>query len=85
MSFMFPVVLVVIGFFFYRAFKKHSSTPTFDDYRNNYPELVKDGKITCHKCSGKDIFVKTIGKTPTSLLNHHLCKTCGTTLFRSST
>jgi hypothetical protein len=85
LSLLFPIVFAVIGIFIFLAFKKHTSLPTFDQYRSNHPELVKDGKIACHKCSGNDIFVKTIGHTPTSLLNHHLCKTCGTTLFRSST
>ncbi len=85
MSLMFPIGLAVIAFFVFRAFQKHASTPTFDTYRSTHPELVKDGKIICHKCAGTDIFVKEIGKTPTSLLNHHMCKTCGTTLFRSTT
>jgi hypothetical protein len=85
MSILLPVVLVVIGFFFVRGFMKHTSTPTFDEFRGRNPELVKDGKICCPKCAGNDVFVKEVGKTPTSLLNHHICKTCGTTLFRSST
>lgn len=85
MSFLFPVVFVLIAFFLIRGFSKHVSTPTFDDYRSCHPELVGDGKITCYKCSGNDIFVKGVGHTPTSMLNHHMCKTCGTTLFRSST
>jgi hypothetical protein len=82
MSLLFPIVFIVIGFFIFRGLKKHYSIPTFDDYCNAHSELVKDGKITCYKCSGNDIFVKPVGN---SLLNHHLCKTCGTTLFRSST
>lgn len=85
MSSIFPIALIVIGFFIFRGFMKHASTPTFDQFLSRNPDLVKDGKISCPKCSGKDIFVKEIGKTPTSLLNHHICKTCGTTLFRSST
>jgi hypothetical protein len=78
-------VLVGVGYLIFSLFKKHFSIPTFDNYRSKYPDLVKDGKIKCHKCSGSDIFVKEVGNTPTSILNHHLCKTCGTTLFRSST
>ena len=85
MSLMFSAVLLLIGFFFIKGLKKHASTPTFDEYRSKNSELVKDGKIFCHKCSGTDIFVKEVGKTPVSLLNHHICKTCGTTLFRSTT
>lgn len=85
MSFMVPVVFLIVSFLLFRRYKKHTSLPTFDDYRSSHSELVKDGKITCYKCSGNDIFVKTVGGTPISLLNHHMCKTCGTTLFRPTT
>ena len=85
MDLIFLVGVGVIGYFIFKGLKKHSSLPTFDDYRSAHPELVKDGKISCYKCEGSDVSIRQIGKTPTSILNHHVCKTCGTTLFRSST
>ena len=85
MSLAYLIGAAVIGFFIFKGLGKHTSLPTFDGYQAAHPELVKDGKISCFKCSGNDVAIRQIGKTPTSLLNHHICKTCGTTLFRSST
>jgi len=84
MGLLFPLVFGGIILMLILAFKKHYSLPTFDGYRAKHPELVKDGKIACYNCSGTDVFVKTVGNTPMSILNHHMCKTCGTNLFRSS-
>jgi DNA-directed RNA polymerase subunit RPC12/RpoP len=83
-----PLLFIfMIIYFFYRTFKggieKYQDTPTFVEYKRLNPTLIDDGQVTCVHCGGKHIFLKQVGKTPKSILNFHVCKTCGSTLYRS--
>lgn len=50
-------------------------------YRQEFPELVKDGRIACYRCHGKDIGVER--KMNNSYVRSHYCRSCGTTLYYS--
>ena len=84
-------VLAVIGFIVYMAFKTLSQIKNFtigkthEDYKINYPDSIREGKVYCYNCNTHDIFMKQVGSTPKSALNSHICRNCGTELFRSKT
>lgn len=86
----FFLLFFVLGFAFIvfsgiRGVIKHKSIATFEQYNTLHPDLIRDGKVYCCKCNGKDIYIQNIGHTTSSMLNYHLCRTCGTTLYRSKT
>jgi DNA-directed RNA polymerase subunit RPC12/RpoP len=83
-----PLLLIfVVIYFLYKTFKggieKYQDTPTFIEYKRLNATLIDDGKVACIYCGGNHIFLKQVGKTPKSILNLHVCKTCGSTLYRS--
>jgi hypothetical protein len=63
--------------------EKYKSTPTFDEYRNANPNLVNSGKVTCSVCGGNQIYVRLVGNIGVKQLNFHVCRTCGSNLYRS--
>ncbi len=54
-------------------------TPTFDKYRVKYPDKVKEGKVFCYSCDSDNVYLKHHQQ-----LNFHICKTCGKTLYKST-
>jgi hypothetical protein len=65
------------------GFKKYNSMPTFTEYRNTHPNLVDNGRVICRECAGSQIYVRHVGNVGSKLLNFHVCRTCGTALYRS--
>jgi len=79
-------IAAFIGFMFFRLKSKinnFTNGKTYEDYKNDYPGFIKEGKAYCHKCNTHEIFVKQVGSTPQSILNSHICRNCGTELYRS--
>ncbi len=80
--------IVAVVYLFFRMFRgaknKYANIPTFLEYKEDNPECIKDRKVSCLHCGGNNIFLKQVGKTPKTILNVHVCKTCGETLYRSS-
>jgi hypothetical protein len=84
----FIFILTIIFFIVYSLYKStkgYKSLSTFDEYKENHPKLVSNGKVSCSSCGGRDIFVRKIGHTPTKILNIHMCRSCGKSLYRSTT
>jgi hypothetical protein len=56
------------------------------DYRSNNPRSFdKNGKfVSCGACGGSQIWVKRLGSTRHGIHNSHICKQCGTELWRSN-
>ena len=50
-------------------------------YQGEFPELVKDGRVACYRCRGKDVGVER--KMNHSYVRSHYCRSCGTTLYYS--
>ena len=65
--------------------RKYKKQPTFEEYKEKYPNLVSNGKIQCSSCGGKDIFVRRVFAGGSKEHNIHLCKSCGKSLYRSTT
>ena len=80
-------VLLFLGIFGYVAYKLTIFTKgrSFDDYRQNHPENVANGRVTCYSCGGGDVFLRKAGNSLTSIMNSHVCKQCGSELYRSKT
>lgn len=81
----FSLIVGFLIFDFIRGIRKHKFIETFDKYQLLHPDLIKDGIVYCYKCNCKDIYIQNVGYTTSSMLNKHLCRTCGTTLYRSKT
>lgn len=83
------VPVLIIGSIIYlfirnlSSIKKISNGRSFEDYKEKYPDCFTDGKISCFNCGSQNIFLQKIGHTPTSVLNSHICKQCGSELYRS--
>ncbi|WP_424407259.1 hypothetical protein [Pasteurella sp. PK-2025] len=84
------IQLVVLGAITYGAYRIISKLNNiegkdFEAYRKRYPDLVKDGKVTCCNCGGNSIYI--MRERPNSFLFHgimvHTCRTCGCTLYFS--
>jgi hypothetical protein len=82
-----PLFIGAIFFFIIsqliKGHNKYKSTPTFDEYRNANPNLVDSGKVTCSACGGNQIYVRLVGNIGVKQLNFHVCRTCGSNLYRS--
>jgi hypothetical protein len=65
--------------------RKYKKQPTFEEYKEKHPNLVSNGKIQCSSCGGKDIFVRRVFAGGSKEHNIHLCKSCGKSLYRSTT
>lgn len=76
----FVAILVVIN---RRAiWLPYLSLPTYDEYADKYPNLVKKGRVICSKCDGTHIRMRSlVNGSPT--YHTHYCVTCGTALYRS--
>ena len=81
--FLFGVSLVVFIITKLIRLNRKVNSQTFSHYQNQYPNLVKNGRVTCFACGGKSIHLQTIGSTPRSLWKAHTCRTCGTILYYS--
>lgn len=79
----FAVVFLAVAYGVYSSVRKLKSVPSFAEYRENNPEAFKEGKVQCNQCSGWDIFLKEVGRAGSSIINFHVCKSCGSTLYRS--
>lgn len=64
--------------------KNFTTGKTIDDYKASHPECTtSDGKVLCFSCKTNNIWLKEVGKTPSSLLHSHVCRQCGIELYRS--
>ena len=57
----------------------------FDDYRREHPDSVVKGRALCSKCGDGYIFMRAVFRSITEIHNSHVCRTCGTELYRSLT
>lgn len=82
------VIMVIGGAIIYQAtsgIRKYKRIPTFQDYKDKHPDSVTPNGVKCSQCGGHQIFVQKAGHMNSTILNLHLCKQCGSTLYRSST
>lgn len=86
-AFLIPVVIVLViaAFIAYVAWfiQGQRNVQRFDFlwYRQEFPELVKDGRVACYRCHSKDTGVER--KMNHSYVRSHFCRSCGTTLYYS--
>jgi hypothetical protein len=73
------LVAGIFGLNLWDYWRAYGSLPTFDEYGEQHPGLVKDGRCRCHKCGGGRLFLHSFD----SYRRRHVCATCGTVLFRS--
>lgn len=69
----------IVGLNLWDYWRAYDSLPTFDEYCEQHPELVKNGLCRCHACGGGRMFLHTLD----SHRRRHVCATCGTVLYRS--
>ena len=80
----FPILIGGIIFFvFFMVYKRYKSIPTLSEYKTLNPNLVNHGQVTCVHCSATNIYLRAIGSIGTKIFNVHVCKTCGSELYRS--
>lgn len=59
------------------------STQTFAEYVATYPHTRAKNKVACFECDGTNIYLQKIGYHDGKIINYHICKTCGTKLYKS--
>lgn len=57
---------------------------SLDDYKRRHPECVKNGRVRCYRCGSASIYLYRWGYGPGWITNLHLCRQCGTNLYRST-
>ena len=74
------LIAVILGA---RSWKRISrfQKETYDWYVKNHPELIKNGRVSCKKCSGGIIHTRNLFKR--TFTREHFCTQCGTTLYYS--
>ena len=86
----FPAIALIIGLvvlggpliYLITTFTKGRS---FEDYKKEHPGHVQNGKVKCYKCGANAVFVRRVGNGLATILNSHVCRHCGTELYRSET
>lgn len=56
----------------------YKKIPTYEEYNQRHPHLVSEGKVVCVN----QVYIQRIGNVGTTILNSHICRHCGTTLYR---
>lgn len=79
------IVMLIVLVIMFSAKKFMMKGKAYSDYISKYPQCNKGGKTSCYNCGSDNIFLRKIGETPTGIINSHVCKNCGTALFRSTT
>lgn len=70
------VLAAVWGLAYWLVYARY---PAFDEYRERYPHLCRNGRCYCHCCGGGRIYVERLDIAH----RRHLCMTCGEILYRS--
>lgn len=85
------IVIMIAGFIFVglkvadglSKISTFTDGKSYEDYKEEHPDFVRKGKIFCYHCDTHDIYLNKAGHTPSSQLNSHVCRNCGTELYRS--
>jgi hypothetical protein len=58
---------------------------SFGDYKLAHPSCFDGSKFKgCHNCGANSVWIKAVGNTKYGIHNQHICRTCGTALWRSN-
>lgn len=84
LEFIFPLgfllLFVYVGISNYKNAKQMKEFD-FDWYRQEFPELARNGKVTCYKCKSEKVSTERLMQR--TFMRRHVCESCGTTLFYS--
>jgi uncharacterized paraquat-inducible protein A len=75
------VVTVVRGVRNYRWLTKARAS-NYDWYKSTYPDHVSGNRVSCLKCMGTRIHVRSLMRR--TFLREHVCTQCGTALYYSA-
>lgn len=73
-------ILAVAAVYHFTKIGKMKSN-NFNLYRENNPNHVNGGKVTCNSCGGANIGTERVMKN--TYMRAHICRSCGTTLYYS--
>jgi hypothetical protein len=76
------LALIVIALLGYLIFFRVGGR-TFAEYKSHHPNAFQDGKVKCYNCDSDDILLRPLGSSLFSIRNSHICRQCGTELYRS--
>jgi hypothetical protein len=85
--------LLIVGTLVYGIFKSFSAygahkkrlENTFDRYKTENPDCIKNDKTTCNQCGGDQIFIRVLEHRVGGEVNSHVCRNCGKELYCSLT
>ncbi len=73
------LVIAIVGFNLWRYWRTYRSFPTFEEYRSQYPHLVRGGHVRCCRCGGGRVHVHHMDPDH----RRHICASCSAVLYRS--
>lgn len=81
------IPIFIIAVFLHRAHwvKTFTDGRGFSDYKEAHSANVRGGKVTCCSCGSDSIYLRRLGTGFGSVLNSHVCRQCGSELYRSKT
>lgn len=74
--------LIVGVLIYYKAQLAKRARWNYQWYASEFPDLVKNGRVICYKCSASNIGIERLMRH--TYLRAHVCRQCGTTLYYSS-
>ncbi|MEW6645818.1 MAG: hypothetical protein AB1450_01290 [Pseudomonadota bacterium] len=78
-----PLIVLFAVFWFLFVRRRGKAPISFDDYKRKYPKHVSEGKVGCYNCGARDIHIQVAETSPRSRTNVHICRQCGSELYRS--
>lgn len=81
------IFAIIVSVFLYQArrFKTFTTGRSFEDYKREHAANVSAGRVTCFQCGGNSLYLRNRGRGFGRVLNSHVCRQCGTELYRSFT
>ncbi|AOO64793.1 hypothetical protein [Sulfurospirillum halorespirans] len=77
------LLIIVMNRFYTKQIEHMADECTLKEYEQRYPHLVRHGKVYCYHCNTSNIYMKQIAFTYHYLIHSHICRHCGTELYRS--
>lgn len=81
------IFIIILSVLLYQAhrFKTFANGRSFEDYKREHSANVAGGRVSCFHCGSNSIYLRNAGGGFGRVLNSHVCRQCGTELYRSFT
>lgn len=65
--------------------RRGDSGDSIEDYLERHPKTLRHGRVHCYRCGSGSIYLRPVGSGGRTVINAHICRQCGTKLYKSVT